>query len=308
MAAAIVSASRRTDLPALYGDWLLARLRAGYALVANPFNPRQVRRVDLAPERVGALVLWTKNPAPFLGHLPELEQRGHRFYFQHTLNHYPGFLEPGLPSIERRLESFRRLAEAVGPERVRWRYDPVVLSSATPAAYHHDMLAWLGGELAGACRRVTVSLLTWYQKVRPRLAREAAARGVELRDPAEPGREEELAGLAAGLAEAAAARGLEIRSCASPELAALGIAPGACVDAGLVSRLWGVEGPPGTDPHQRPACGCAPSVDIGAYDTCGHGCLYCYANAAPQRVRANQARHRIEGEALLPLAGAEPPG
>jgi hypothetical protein len=304
MGATMVSASRRTDLPAFYGDWLLDRLRAGFALVANPFNPRQVRRVELAPERVGALVLWTKNPAPFLRHLPELEARGYRFYFQHTLNHYPNFLEPGLPSIERRLESFRRLAEAVGPERVRWRYDPVVLSSATPAAYHHDMLAWLAAELAGATRRVTVSLLTFYRKVHLRLQREAAAQGVELWDPAEPGRGEELAALAAGLARAAAERGLEIRSCASPaDLAPWGVAPGACVDAGLVRRLWGVPAPTGPDPHQRPACGCAPSVDIGAYDTCGHGCLYCYANAAPARVAANLARHRPGGQALLPLAG-----
>ncbi len=296
----IVSASRRTDIPAFFGDWFLGRVRAGWAAVANPFNPRQVRRVSLAPERVAALVFWTKNPAPFLPCLDELDARGFAYYFLYTLNPYPRLLEPGLPPLAERLDSFRALADRLGPERVVWRYDPIIVTSATPPDYHLENFARLARELAGSTRRVVISFLELYAKVRRRLAPALARAGWELADYKDGAHEEDLRRLAGGLAALARERGLEMRACAEErDLTAQGVMPSACIDAGLLTRLFGLELTPAKDPHQRGACGCAPSVDIGAYDTCSHGCLYCYASAGPKAVAANLARHQPDSPLLV---------
>ena len=133
---AVISASRRTDIPAFYGEWLLGRLRAGFVEVRNPYNPKQVKRVSLRAQDVDCLVLWTKNPDPLAGRLDELEKLCPRFYFQYTLNDYPRELEPSLASAAERIKTFTALAARLGPERVVWRYDPVIVSSHTDAGYH----------------------------------------------------------------------------------------------------------------------------------------------------------------------------
>jgi len=300
----IVSASRRSDVPAFFGGWFLNRVREGWALAVNPFNPGQSRRVSLAPRQVAALVFWTKNPGPFLPRLGELDQRGFAYYFLHTLNRYPDFLEPGLPPLERRLETFKELARRLGPRRVVWRYDPIIISNLTPPSYHLENFARLAGELRSSARRVVISFLQMYAKLKPRLARAAQEHGLEVIDYKDGSHEEELRGLAGGLARIAGEHGLEIAACAEErDLRPQGVAPSACVDPVLLNDLFGLRLAPGKDQHQRGACGCAPSVDIGAYNTCSHGCLYCYANAAPAALARNLALH----DPLSPCLVGRPP-
>ena len=150
----IVSASRRTDIPALYGPWFLERVRAGRCLASNPFNPAQQRYVSLRPEDVDAVVFWTKNPAPFLPVLQSLEDRGLRSVFLVTLNDYPHVFEPGVPPLAERIAAFARLCAMLGPGRVRWRYDPIVLGTLTPPAHHLRAFERLCRELAGLTDRV----------------------------------------------------------------------------------------------------------------------------------------------------------
>ena len=272
----IVSASRRTDLPAFRADWFAQRLEAGFADVANPFNARQIGRISLDPADVTAFVFWTRDPRPFGPVLDTLDRRGDRYYFQFTLTGYGPDLEPGLPPAADRLEAFIALADRLGPERVLWRYDPIVLSSRTPPDFHRRAFGSLCARLAGHTRRVTISLVEYYRKVDRRL-RALEANGVSFDRQAAT--DEETLALIAGLAATAREHGMEMVSCASQvDLAAAGVPPGSCVDGGLISSLWGVSTPPGRDRGQRAACRCAPSRDIGTNDTCAHGCLYCYAN------------------------------
>lgn len=288
----IISVSRRSDVPAFFGDWFMNRLRAGWASVVNPFNANQVRRVSLQPGQVDALVFWTKNPAPFVPHLDELDAKGFNYYFLFTLNHYPRFLEPGLPPLHERLNSFRALSDRLGAERVVWRYDPIIISSATPPEYHEKTFGQLAQELEGRTRRVVISFMQTYAKLRPRLKRAGQERGVEFVDYKDGSHETELRHLSSQLAQIAGRHGLEMRACAEErDLSGVGIKPSACIDATLINRLFGLDLPPGRDPHQRGACGCAPSVDIGAYNTCSHACLYCYANASPGALAKNLAAH-----------------
>jgi hypothetical protein len=271
----IVSVSRRSDVPAHQADWFLERLRAGFVEVPNPYNPRQLSRVSLAPGDVDVFVFWTRDARGFGPALDEVEARGIPCVVLHTLTPYGADLEPGgLPEAER-LESCLRLSDRLGPERVAWRYDPIVLGSRWDPDFHRRAFSRLARALEGRCRRVIVSLADYYRKVERRLRPLEATGGTFLRAPlASPAARALLSELPA----VAAGCGLVLQSCAAPEeLAGLGIPAGACIDAAWLGALLGRELGAGKDPGQRPRCRCARSRDIGRHGPCPTGCLYCYA-------------------------------
>jgi hypothetical protein len=293
----IVSVSRRTDVPAFYTDWFFHRLEAGRVRVPNPFNPNQVAEVDLRPQAVDCFVFWSKNPAPLLDRLDELDASHPRYYFLFTLNHYPAELEPGLPPVDRRLDLFRRLAGRLGPERVVWRYDPIVLSNRTDADFHRRTFQRLSKEVAGSTDRVIVSLISFYAKTRRRLAALAPDHLFDQQAAERP----ETDALLSDLADMAAGRGMAMTACAAGrDIAHLGLTPGRCVDADLVNRLWNLNYPTQKHKGQRPDCGCAVSRDIGVNNTCLHHCAYCYAVTSPQAAKANYLRHDPRAETLIP--------
>jgi hypothetical protein len=289
----IISASRRTDIPAFYARWFATRLRAGYCEVKNPFNAGQVSRVSLAPEDVAAIVFWTRDPRPMLPLLPKLRAMGHEPFFLVTLMDNPRAMDPKCPGPETSVPTFAALAEAL-PGRVTWRYDPLVLTEATPPDWHRRTFERLVSRLAGLTDRVMVSLMEPYRKIARRLAALAEA-GYPLLT-AEP---DTTLGLLADLRDMAASRGMRLFTCSQSEAyVAAGIAPGRCIDPDWIAARTGKPVPEARDPHQRPRCGCAPSKDIGAYDTCPFGCAYCYASVNFVRSRANFARHDPEAPSL----------
>lgn len=298
----IISASRRTDLPAFYGRWFGHRLAAGWCLVPNPFNAKQVGRVDLTPGAVDAFVFWTKNPRPFFLLLDELDRLGHRYYFQFTLNHYPGPLEPGLPPLDERLASFKALSARLGPQRVVWRYDPIVISNRTDWDYHARVFAGLCAGLAGFTERVMLSLVHPYAKTRRRLA---ALEGQGFRFNFEAKEDPRTGELLVRMARTAREAGIEPHSCAAdPDWATYGISPGACVDGGLIAGLWGLDNAWPRDPGQRGSCRCSLSRDIGINHTCRHDCAYCYATISAKTARERHLRHDPQGPSLIPLGDA----
>ena len=294
----IISASRRTDIPAFYTPWFMHRVRAGYCTVPNPFNRTQVSTVSLRPEEVDVIVFWTRNPRPLLSALDELDTRGYRYYFQYTLLDNPRALDPKSPPVEAAIATFQALAERVGPARVIWRYDPIVLSTATDADFHLARYARIAAALRGYTTRSVVSVMDHYKKAARRL-RSLAAQGIELAaTPAEqmPG----FAELMQGLAAIAAASDMEIQSCAEElDLTGYGIRPGKCIDDVYICRVFGRQLDLKKDPSQRAACGCVVSRDIGMYDSCLFGCTYCYATSSFERAAGHHAGHDATGEALV---------
>lgn len=267
----IISASRRTDLPAFFPEWLMARFRAGNATVRNPRNPGQVREVSLRADAVDGIVFWSKNPAPLLPFLDELDAMGYVYYFQFTLTPYGKTIEPGLPDKARLLQTFRRLSRCVGRGRVHWRYDPILFAPGIGAAQHRAWFAELAEALWEDTSGCTISFLDSYRKLN------AVFRTYGLRAPDE----QESADLCAALSEIAARYGVTLDACCESGAVSRGIPAAHCVDSALLERL---SGEPSLfarrerrDNGQRPGCGCAPSVDIGSYGTCRHGCIYCYA-------------------------------
>lgn len=293
----IISASRRTDIPAFYGDWLIRRIRAGFCDVPNPYNASQVSVVDLRPGAVDCIVFWTRHAVSLLPHLDELTQRGYRFMFLYTILDYPEELELRMPAFERRMEMVDRLASQIGSGRIVWRYDPVYLSAETDVEFHCRTFERIARRMAGIADRVVISYLDRYAKVERSLnalagTSLAPADGQEARRAAER--------LTPELVRIAQCHDMTIRSCAeSIDLEPLGVQPGACIDAELIGRLFGIDIPSAKDRNQRPACRCAASRDIGMYDSCLFGCRYCYATGSAERARTNHARHDPDSRSLI---------
>lgn len=302
----IISASRRTDIPAFYADWFAARLRAGFVLVRNPFNAHSYRRVSLAPADVAAIVLWTRNPAPLLAHLPLLDSLGLAYYVHITITGLGRPVERAVPDLATAIDSFRQLSQKLGPERVIWRFDPILLGAGPlELAAHQRRFAHIAQALHGHTTRVVISFADFYRKTRRNLAAlaELAPRDI-LAEPAA------LAELAGFMARVAAEHGMRLQSCAEAvDLSAWGIGHGKCIDDSLLHALFGGNGPMARDRGQRGACGCVKSIDIGAYDTCLHGCAYCYATTNAMAAARNRRAHDPAAPVLVgPCPPSEPTG
>ncbi|WP_431861679.1 DUF1848 domain-containing protein [Azospirillum sp.] len=290
----IVSASYRTDIPAFYGRWFLNRLEAGFARVANPYGgpPGQV---DLTPAAVDGFVFWTRNLAPFGAALDAVDARGTPFVAQVTVTAYPRALERSVIAWEDAVAQLRAVRDRWGPRAAVWRYDPIVLTTLTPPAWHREAFARLAAALRGVTDEVTVSFLQPYRKTTRNLDAAARAAGFAWQTP-EP---EEKRALLAALTGIAAENGMALTLCTQPDLTDVpGVAAARCVDA---VRLSDVAGAPvaARQKGNRPGCLCAESRDIGAYDTCPHGCAYCYAVSNRTAARARFQAHDPEGEFLF---------
>ncbi len=303
----IISASRRSDIPAFYAEWWMNRIRAGYCTVPNPFNRNQVSTVSLKPEDVDVIVFWTRNPRPLFPHLAELDARGYRYYFQYTISDNPRAIDPKSPPVETAIKTLRELAGRIGPQRVIWRYDPIVLSEATPPAWHSRVHARLAEALAGCTQRNVISVVDIYKKAQKRLGRlRQAGITVEALPPdALPAAARDLL---LQLAETARVYGMEIVSCAEElDLRPYGIAPGKCVDDDYIARTFGLRPAGKKDPSQREACGCVVSKDVGMYDSCLFGCQYCYATSSFEAAKRNHDAHDPLSPSLVGWYAGEPP-
>lgn len=294
----IVSASYKTDIPAFYGTWFRNRLAAGHARVANPYGGLPFT-VYLDAERADAFVFWTRNAGPFLETLDLMAAQGRPFIVQMTVTGYPGALERSVIDTGRAVAQIRELARRFGRRAVVWRYDPVLITALTPAETHVGTMAALAAALAGSVDEVTLSVATIYRKTAANLRRLERESGIAWRDPEAAEKRE----LLARLAGVAADHGIRPTLCAQPELLVPGIDPAACIDVQRLSEVAG-RAIGGREKGNRPGCLCAESRDIGAYDSCPHGCLYCYAVGRPETAKRKMRTHDPDGEFLFPPTGA----
>lgn len=268
----IISASRRTDIPALYADWFFKRLEEQYVLVRNPMNPRQVSRVELNPQVVDCIVFWTKNAAPMLERLPLLAS--YPFYFLFTINGYESEIETNLPDKSGALpDTFIRLADKIGPERVIWRYNPLFLNQKYDHNWHVHTFEKLARRLHGHTEKCIMSFLDFYPKIKHSMQTLAIYESLP----------EQKYVLAVELAKIAFGFNMQVDMDKSYkdglDLSTLGINPASCIDINLIERITGCAMKAKKDPNQPADCLCAESVEIGAYSTCANGCQYCYANS-----------------------------
>jgi Domain of unknown function (DUF1848) len=294
----IVSASYRTDIPAFYAGWFLARLRAGYCRVVNPYGGGTYE-VSLAPGDVDGFVFWTRNMRPLLAELDAV-RRVAPFIVQFTLTGYPRALESSVIAPEDGIAQLRELRNRWGPRVAVWRYDPVVFAAGLDVEAHVAGFAALARALAGVVDEVALSVVHPYRKTRRNLDRAAERHGFAWHDPpAEEKRE-----LLDRLARIAAEHGIAATLCSQPELLVPRLGEARCIDAERLSDM--AQRPVAArESGNRPGCRCAMSRDIGAYDTCPHGCVYCYAVADRDRAVRNFRAHDPAADCLL---GPRQPG
>ncbi len=298
----VISASYRTDIPAFYGEWFMNCVREGYVRYHNPFGP-QVVNVSLKPEDVHAIVFWSKNFGPFLKHLDELDERGLDFYFHYTINGQPRVFEERVPPVEQAVETLLRLSDRYSKKHVMWRYDPILFSNITDETWHLETFERLSCLLEGATERCYISFADLaYAKTARNMA--TLPSKVRVSDPEDHIKVE----LALKLAEIAGSRGMQVYTCAE-DFAAVGpIQKGACVDKDVLDTLWPDKARKLKLSSNRGKCGCYDSRDIGAYDTCPHGCIYCYAVRNRPLALKRYREHDPTHDALIKRGRKEPPG
>jgi len=290
----IISASRRTDIPAHYAEWFLGRLAAGWCRVQHPYTKAWLD-ASLAPVDVVGLVLWSRDFGPLLSELPAIRRR-YPLYCQFTITGHPRALEPHAPPTDDAVAQARQLAKALGPGSIVWRFDPIVHTQHGGPEATLDRFRRLCSELDGATRRCTISFMSPYR----RQTRAFAARGLVAQEPSPELRRE----LSTAIAELAAHHGMAVSACCNPDVVGDGVGRASCVDAGLLRGLGADVPERWPSGASRPGCGCDRSVDIGAYDTCVTGCAYCYANQDHALARRNHTAHAPSSPSLVPAGSA----
>lgn len=292
----IISASRRTDIPAFYADWLINRLKAGTVLLRNPYNPKNISRVTFDRESVDCIVFWTKNAQPMLSKLGLIDAMDYPYYFQFTITPYEKQIERNLPDKPVIMDTFRRLSSLLGPKRVIWRYDPIIVNQEYSVDYHLDKFGSMCNILGSYTEQCVFSFIELYPKIR-RNMQGIADQPVLLADRHK---------VAQGFAKIAQEYQLSLATCCeSADFSLYPIKKTACIDQKLIEEITGYSLKPLKDKHQRSACNCLTSVDIGAYDCCSHGCIYCYATSNFDRVRANMRYHESSSPILTGKVGRE---
>lgn len=300
----IISASYKTDIPAFYGQWFLNRLKAGSCKMVNPYGG-QVYEVDLTRQAVDGFVFWSRNYAPFLAVLDQVQDRTFPFICHLSITGYPKALDLATIAPEKAAAQLHHIAKVFGPRVGVWRYDPIVFTSLTPPVWHVENFTKICKLVAGAVDEVVFSCAEIYKKTARNMGASAKDNGFDWFDP-DGGAKQELL---RRLAHIAVVHGLRPTLCAQDHLLVDPLRPTACVDA---ERLADVAGTPLSvvrKPHRK-ECGCWQSRDIGAYDTCPHGCVYCYAVSNRERAKQRFQAHDPEGEFLFPVeqkAVATPP-
>lgn len=284
----VISVSRKTDIPAFYSNWFIERIKEELVLTRNPFNYNQVSLIDLSPESVLCFVFWTRNPKPLMKHLDYLDEKGYNYYFQFTITGYRAPLEVNNEHPLKSIATFKALSERIGKKRVIWRYDPIILTNLTPVDEHIRLFEKIASELSGYCERVVISFADLdYRKAKSNLNK---IDGLIYDDIIN--QSSELSNLLAALSKIAAEKSLIIETCAEDiDLNRFDIHHGKCIDDTLIGEIVGLDFSSIKDKSQRKACGCIVSRDIGMYETCLHGCQYCYATNNHEKAKDNFKRH-----------------
>ena len=320
----IISASRSTDIPAFYADWFFRRLEKGYSVWKNPFNGKLSY---VSYEKTRFIVFWSKNPRPLLGYIHILEERNIKCYIQYTLNDYDNEKLEKVPSLEKRIETFKLLVNRLGNGAVVWRFDPLILTDNISI---EDLLAkvqYIGDQLKGYTEKLVFSYadIALYKKVEANLKKSKI--------PYHEWTESQMEIFAQKLSKMNVERkwNYSLATCGEKiDIKKYGIEHNRCIDGDLITKIaWkdselmnfmkvkindlptltffdDVTIPQGAimlpnnkyfisthkkDSGQREQCGCMVAKDIGEYNTCPHLCEYCYANSSKETALNNWKKH-----------------
>ena len=283
----IINTGCRTDIPAFYSKWLINRIKEGYVLVRNPYNPNQVTRYNLSPDVVNCLAFCTKNPEPMLKYLDEIDK--YKQYWFVTITPYGKDIEPNVPNKEKVIESFKKISKHIGVNSIGWRYDPIFIGNNFDVNKHIYYFEKIAKELKNYTHNCTISFLDLYEKVK--------RNAPEIKPP----NHEEQIQIAKVFSKISKENNMVIHSCCEKTyLSQYGLKCNGCMSKEIVEKAIGCNlNPPNSRKNLRESCNCLMGNDIGAYNTCGHLCKYCYANANKGLVIENMKKHNDNSPFLI---------
>ena len=282
----IINTGCRTDIPAFYSKWLMNRIREGYVLVRNPYYPSQVTKYNLSPNVVDCLAFCTKNPEPMLKHLDKLNI--YKQYWFVTITPYGKDIEPVVPDKEKVIESFKKLSNHIGADSIGWRYDPIFINNEFDVEKHIECFENMARKLKGYTHNCTISFLDLYEKVK--------RNAPDLRPPIK----EEQIKIAKEFAKIGKENDMTIHSCCEKiYLSEYGLKCNGCMSREIIEDSIKSKLEPPKRKNLRQECNCLMGNDIGAYNTCGHLCKYCYANADKNLVIENMKKHNENSPFLI---------
>lgn len=291
----ILSVSRRTDIPAYYPNWLVNRFKAGEVFVRNPYNSRQVSRIELNPETVDCIVFWTKNPTPLIHQLETFS--AYTYMFQITLNPYDKTIEPGVPPKKEIIKAVKDLSLKIGKERIIWRYDPILVREGNPSkgiepidySYHIKWFSYLAQALKDHVDACVVSVLDDYKMNKKKLSQ------AHISIP----KKDDTRLILNHIKRVCNEMDLPLQTCAEEDWRKeLDLPANGCINREHVERITGRQLIVQEDKTQRMTCNCLQSIDIGAYSTCPGKCVYCYANKSNVAIQKAQALHDVHAPLL----------
>ncbi len=282
----IINTGCRTDIPAYFSKWFFNRLRDGYVYVRNPYYKNQVMKYNLTPDVVDCLSFCTKNPGPMLPRIHELDEFG-QFWFV-TITPYGKEIEPHVPPKEKVMEDFKKLSTLIGAEKIGWRYDPIFITSKYTLTNHIENFEKMASELAGYTHDCIISFIDLYEKTKRNFP------GVK-----EVTREERCK-IAKEFVRMGEKYDIQIKTCfEGQELSKYGVDCSGCVTKPVIERAIGNSLKIHKKKSTRGDCNCLLGNDIGVYNTCGHGCVYCYANYNKKTVMDNMRKHNPNSPFLI---------
>lgn len=292
----ILSVSRRTDIPAFYSEWFINRLRDKKVYVRNPFNYNQVQRIPLTPENVDCIVFWTKDAREIIKYLDEIDNLGYKYYFQYTITPYKDDIEVNVKDKRQIINNFMELSKRLGKERVILRYDPIIITEKYTKEYHYTTFERLCSLVSGYTDKIIFSFVDDYRKISKNMKSNKVAEISE----------DDMKEMAHRLVTISKKYDIGLETCAEKiELKELGINKASCIDGDLIEKI--IKVPLKRKPKKgdreldngREQCKCIKCIDIGEYDTCVHGCMYCYANINKNRALENYKGHNKDSPILI---------
>ncbi len=282
----IINTGQRTDIPAFYPQWLANRLKEGYVCVRNPYNPTLVSRYKLNPEVVDAICFCSKNPAPFFPYLDLVKDYGQYWFV--TITAYDKDIEPNVPDKAQILEDFKKLSDAVGINRIGWRYDPIFIDEKYTTDFHLKKFEEYASALDGYTNTVVISFIDIFEKVKRNFPE------------AKPVSREDRIFLGKEIINIARQHNMLVKPCCEGDfLAQYGADCTGCMTIADYEKAIGKHLIVPAKKPARKECTCYLSGDIGAYDTCSHLCKYCYANNDLEMVAINRKNHNPNSPFLI---------
>lgn len=283
----IVNVGGRTDIVNYYGEWLMNRIKEGFAYSRNPLFQNNISKISLKPEDVDCLMFCSKNYKPMLKYMKEINSK-YRIICHYTITAYDRDVEPNVPNIDESIETLIELSKIVGKKKVLWRYDPILLTKKYTIEKHLYTFEYIAKQIAPYVQRCIFSFVEMYKKLDYNM--------LEII----PFTENDKIEILKGLGEISKKYNLYTQTCGTDENnEKYGIHVSGCTTPEILEKANNVKYKTVKAKPMRKGCHCIPSRDIGAYDTCLNGCKYCYANRRPDLAKENIKIHDKNSPLLL---------